>query len=290
MEENCPICGFHPISTQAAKCPQCDADLACFTVLDSIPDQVPVVQGGGGRKTAGGEEGEADRPLSSGLTSPITEKRSSGKWVLPCAVFLLLSGLAAGLWIARTGQSGPSDPVVLRCAPMGIKIPVKKPLCYAPLDPSAFDDAGFFLKGPEKNRVESTDSKDAVDAVPKTETHADYEVTEDETLWRISKKCYGRGFYFPVLMELNPGLGVYNLEKGKRLKIFKDAGRAEQLYHQIIRVAGKKVWYGYRVVKGDDVRGIAAKLYGSPERAKRIMNDNPHASLQPGERVWVELD
>jgi hypothetical protein len=290
LEKNCPICGFHPIPANADKCPQCDADLACFTVLDAIPDEMPVVRGDGERKTAGGGEDDADRPLSSGLTRPVTEKRTSGKWVFPCAVFLLLLGLVAGLWIARTGQSRPSSPVVLRCSPMGIKIPVKNPIGYAPLDPSAFDDVGFFQKVPEKTRVESDDFKDAVNPVPKTETHADYEVTGDETLWRISKNCYGRGFYFPVLMELNPGLGVYNLEKGTGLKIFKEAARAEQLYHQIIHVVGKELWYGYRVIKGDNVKGIAAKIYGSPGKAKRIMNDNPHASFKPGERIRVELE
>ena len=173
---------------------------------------------------------------------------------------------------------------------MGIKIPAKKPLGYAPLDPSAFDSLGFISEGAEKNQAEPSDFKESSKTIQKAEPYAVYDVSEDETLWRIAKNCYGSGFYFPVLMELNPGLGVYNLEKGERLKIFKDTGRAEQLYHQIIRVAGKRVWYGYRVIKGDSLEGLAAKLYGSEETAKRIMSDNPHASFQPGERIRVELE
>jgi len=92
------------------------------------------------------------------------------------------------------------------------------------------------------------------------------------------------------LMELNSGLGVYNLEKGARLKIFKGAGRAEQLYHQIIHIAGKRVWYGYRVIKGDSFERIAVKLYGSAGSMQRMMSDNPHASFRPGERIRVELE
>ncbi len=293
-DNTCPICGFHLISTEAAKCPQCDGDLACFTVLDSIPDEMPVAPDIGRRKPAdGGQRAEnkgwktEDRPLSSGLENTVSEKRSSGKWVL--AVLLLLVGLISGLLIAHNDQSELSSPVVFRRFPMGIKIPVKKPLRYAPMDTSAFDGAGFFPGDVEKEQAEPSDFKDASKTLQKAETYTGYEVAEDETLWRISEKCYGNGFYFPVLMELNPGLGVYNLEKGERLKILKDASRAEEFYHQIIRVSGKRAWYGYRVISGDSLEGIATKFYGSSGTAQRIMNDNPHMLLQPGELIQVEL-
>ena|GEM_PF-2405874 len=289
-DNTCPICGFHLVSTQADKCPQCDGDLACFTVLDSIPDEVPVVLDIGGRKSEDGGQRTEDRPLSSGLENAIREKRSPGKWVLPGAVFLLLMGLVSGLWIAQTDQSAPPSPVVFKGFPTGIKIPVRKPLGYAPLDPSAFDGLGFISEDAEKEQAEPGDFKKPSKTLEKVETYSAYEVGENETLWRIAEKCYGSGFYFPVLMELNPGLGVYNLEKGERLKIFKDAGRAEHLYRQIIRVAGKRVWYGYRVIKGDSLKGIAVKLYGSAGSVQRMMSDNPHASFQPDERIWVELE
>jgi len=294
--ETCPICGFHLISTQADKCPQCDGDLACFAVLDSFPDEVPVVPDirgqkseDRGRKAEGGERTE-NRPLSSGLEKPVSEKRSSGKWMLPGAVLLLLMGLVSGLWIAPADQPELSSTVVSKGFPTGIKIPVKKPLSHAPFDPSAFDDSGLFLKDAEKKAAEPGDFKEPSKTLEKVETYSAYEVGENETLWRIAEKCYGSGFYFPVLMELNPGLGVYNLEKGERLKIFKDAGRTEQLYRQIIRVSGKRVWYGYRVIEGDSPKGIAVKLYGSAGSVQRMMSDNPHASFQPGERIWVELE
>ena len=132
--------------------------------------------------------------------------------------------------------------------------------------------------------------KDTPNSIQKVELYVAYYVGGDETLWRIAKNCYGNGFYFPVLMELNPGLGVFNLKKGARLKIFKDVGRAEQLYHQIVRVDGKRVWYGYRVIKGDSLEGLAVKLYGPEGTVHRIMRDNPHASLEPGKRIRAELE
>ena len=261
-DNTCPICSFHLVSTDAAKCPQCDADLTCFRVLDAIPDEAPSV---------------VRRP-SSVVRLPFLG-----------AVFLLLGGLASGLFLAQTYRSEPPPPVVLRTLPIGIKIPVKAPLHYGAMDPSAFDEPGFFPENASKKEAVSSDFKDTSGGIPKTEIFTDYEVG-NETLWRISKKCYGSGFYFPVLMELNPGLGVYNLEKGTRLKIFRDAGRAEPLYHRIIRVAGKRVWYGYKVVVGDSFEGIAMKFYGPEGTTQRILDANPHATLQPGERIQIELE
>ena len=77
-DNTCPICGFHLIKAQTAKCPQCDADLACFTVLDSIPDEVPALSDIGGRKSEDGGRRTEDRPLSSGSEPPIRENRSLG--------------------------------------------------------------------------------------------------------------------------------------------------------------------------------------------------------------------
>ena len=38
VDNTCPICGFQGITADKAKCPQCDADISCFRVLDSLPD------------------------------------------------------------------------------------------------------------------------------------------------------------------------------------------------------------------------------------------------------------
>ena len=266
----CPICGFHLAATEAEKCPQCDADLTCFTVLDSIPDEA--VSEGRRRRTDDGPPSSVFRPLSSVL----------------CLLFLL-GGLTSGLFLSVIHQPEPPPPVFLLNLPVGIKIPVKTPLYYSAMDPSAFDGPGFFPEGASKKEMVSSNLKGASAGVPKAEIFTDYETTGDETLWRISKKCYGSGFYFPVLMELNSGLGVYNLKKGARLKIFRNADRAEKLYHQIIRVAGKGVWYGYKVVKGDSFEGIAEKFYGPEGTTERIMTANPHATLKLGERIEVEL-
>lgn len=38
----CPICGLEGIPPEKTQCPQCDADLTCFRILDSLPDELPV--------------------------------------------------------------------------------------------------------------------------------------------------------------------------------------------------------------------------------------------------------
>ena len=40
----CPLCGLESITPDQERCPQCDADLICFRVLDSLPDQLPTAQ------------------------------------------------------------------------------------------------------------------------------------------------------------------------------------------------------------------------------------------------------
>jgi len=37
----CPICGLEGIPPEKTECPQCDADLTCFKILDSLPDALP---------------------------------------------------------------------------------------------------------------------------------------------------------------------------------------------------------------------------------------------------------
>jgi len=37
----CPVCGLEHIAADRNRCPQCDADLTCFKVLSSLPDELP---------------------------------------------------------------------------------------------------------------------------------------------------------------------------------------------------------------------------------------------------------
>jgi len=39
MSLSCPICHYQPIPEDKSTCPQCDSDLVCFRVLDTIPDE-----------------------------------------------------------------------------------------------------------------------------------------------------------------------------------------------------------------------------------------------------------
>lgn len=41
LSDICPVCGRQKITPDHERCPQCDADLTCFRVLDSLPDQLP---------------------------------------------------------------------------------------------------------------------------------------------------------------------------------------------------------------------------------------------------------
>jgi len=65
---------------------------------------------------------------------------------------------------------------------------------------------------------------------------------------------------FPVIMECNPGIRIYDVQKGMRLKIFKDPAMAEKLYNENVRIEGGRVYYDYKVLEGDTFESIALNL------------------------------
>jgi hypothetical protein len=117
-----------------------------------------------------------------------------------------------------------------------------------------------------------------------------YEATYEDTLWRISKKQYGAGFYFPVIMECNPGIRIYDVKKGVRVKIFKDPAMAEKLYNENARIEGDRTYYHYLVLEDDTFESIALKFYRQGYMKNRIMDLNPHVKLRAGMRIKIELE
>jgi len=148
----------------------------------------------------------------------------------------------------------------------------------------AFRDEKESLQG------RSADRNAATVPAPEREDFRIYETTEEDTLWRISKKEYGSGFYFPVIMGCNPGIRIYDIGKGMRLKIFKDTAMAKKLYSENVRIEGGRAYYYYSVLEGDTFGSIALKFYKQGNMKNRIMDLNPHVKLHVGIRIKIELE
>jgi len=288
FEKICPICGFELAFPEEEKCPQCDADLTCFNVLNSIPDE------------PGPEELRASEENR--------EKRPNGKQLILGAFSLLFVGLIMGFFLASLYKSDhpPISVSYQQALPVRIKITDqavseradadehsgrKVPaLSYTMTEKKPEVSEGIPKGAAENLRGHPTGkSLTAVPAVGQ-ENFRIYETIEENTLWRISKKQYGSGFYFPVIMECNPGIRIYDVQKGMRLKIFKDPAMAEKLYNENARIEGDRVYYDYKVLEGDTFESIALKFYKQGNMKNRIMDLNPHVKLRAGMRIKIELE
>lgn len=288
FEKTCPICGFELASPEEESCPQCDADLTCFNVLNSIPDE------------PGPEE---LRSIEAGR-----EKRPFGKQLILGAFPILFVGLIIGFFIAALYRSEhpPISVSYQQALPVRIKIPDQAVSGRADADehPGRKSPALSHTMTEKKPEVSEGISKEAAEnlwgrptgksltAVPvaEREDFRIYETTEEDTLWRISKKEYGSGFYFPVIMECNPGIRIYHVQKGMRVRIFKDPAMAEKLYNENARIEGDRVYYDYKVLEGDTFGSIALKFYKQGNMKNRIMDLNPHVKLHAGMRIKIELE
>ena len=307
FEKTCPICEFELGSPEEEKCPQCDADLICFNVLNSIPDK------------PGSEE------LRSSEES--REKKTSGKQLILGAFSFLFVGLIMGFFLASLYKSDhpPLSVSYQQTLPVRIEIPDQAVSRWAAADEHLDRNAPplsqtMTEKKPEVSGARpaggSTDKNTGMEtlereplqkeegnlqrrsadknliAVPaaERENFRIYEATDEDTLWHISKKQYGSGFYFPVLMECNPGIRIYGVQKGLRVKIFKDPAMAEKLYNENARIEGERAYYHYLVLEGDTFESIALKFYKQGNMKNRIMDLNPHVKLRAGMRIKIELE
>lgn len=117
-----------------------------------------------------------------------------------------------------------------------------------------------------------------------------YDAIDTDTLWDISKRYYGSGKYYPVLLEHNPHLGIYAIGDGVRMRILEDVGLARDIYLKMSVTDEDRTYWNYAVAEGDTLRSVAGKLYRTEERSKQISNLNLDVRLQPGQRIWMLLE
>ena len=283
----CPICDFQGISADKAKCPQCDADISCFRVLDSLPDTVA-------------PEG------------PVKRQRS----IVGAGIALLLCVILGGFlgWVFRDKEIksptsyGQIYPVSVR---IDMKAELERRARQRPLEAEAEISIPtmIFFDGPEMTEGFKGEDGDIPAAEEKKQGAEEslekaieqkssqledgfwtYHAAADDTLWRISAKYYGTGTYFPVLLKDNPGMGIYDLEKDLGIRILKDPRLAEQVYKEITTKDGTGVYYLYVVEKGDTLESIARRFYGKETMVDRLHLLNPDVEPKLGEKIRIELE
>ena len=290
-DNTCPICGFQGISADKAKCPQCDADMSCFRVLDSLPDSLPD---------------------TLPIESAVPRYRSRVGVVIVLLLCLVLGGLSG--WIFRDKQVSSLAPYG-QIYPVGIKIDMATemerracrrlvesegevaapavPLIDTPETGKDRKKGERDLSAPDEKKYNTEESgKKTVEEKVSQQGDAfwTYHAVADDTLWRIAQTYYGSGYYYPVLLKDNPGLEIYDLKRGVPVRIRKDLEKAEQVYEEITTEDGDKFYYLYVVEKGDTLKSIARKFYGTESAVDRIRRLNPDVTGTPGEVIRIAIE
>jgi LysM repeat protein len=264
----CPICGLERIASEQSKCPQCDADLSCFRILDSLPDEL------------------------------VMERSGSKRQFIFMVVAILLLGLSAALALFQTYRL---EEIELRALdqqsyPVGIKIDRERPARSQSM-PKPDGAAGTralsqAIEGMKKSSVlkKHPGKLDTWSGPLKGVDVWIYVATGKDTLWGISKRYYGSGSYYPVILQCNPHLSIYEIGEGVRIKILKDISQAKEIYRRITERQGNKLYWYYMVGEGDTLQSVAKKFYKTKEMAQLITAINPHMDFHAGERIKIVLE
>jgi len=116
-----------------------------------------------------------------------------------------------------------------------------------------------------------------------------YQAKEDDMLWWIADRFYGSGFYYPVILEHNPDLGIYNLGKKDRIAILKDIDKARQLYHEITEIEGGCLYWYYMVRPGDTLKSVRKRYCPSKDCIRTSPGLDPEEGLKPGKKIKIQL-
>lgn len=289
----CPICRLENIPSSKEQCPQCDADLTCFKVLDSLPDELP---------------GEP-KPAASGFPAMV----AAGVLLLALCVlgaflFFRLQQLDAGLrdrelmlteslkgldtkldLLARetapghgeliSGSDGAGHPRAAGTGPTTAKVIEEAPEAPGSASP---ETAHAVPEGGLDSAREA-----GVAQGPSPPEFWTYYSNGRDTLWFVSEKYYGSGRYYPVLLEHNPGLGIFGIQKGTPIKVLRDIHLVEEIYERIVVREGNKLYWSYKVVEGDTIESIVARFHGKAQRSRAT---GLYSGLRPGHEIKIYLN
>lgn len=299
---SCPVCARQGIPEEQSRCPQCDADLTSFQILDSLPDQLEV-------------QVEAENQAKTGKKSGLVV------WVLG-AMLLLLLGLYALVYL----QFGQLESVVEKkhssyrgdLTRLNTELESLQEVAHEEQQES---DAKTGITREQLQKLEAVLQQIETDiATIKEKTTAikeerqqilsrkkeqaasssalsgqaeeefwTYHATDDDTLWGIARKHLGAGEYYPLLLEFNPGLGIYQIDKETTIRIPLHIRNVQERYQRIVEARDGKLFWKYTVLSGDTLQEIARKFYGSAEKTAKVSALNPGAEFKAGTEIRIQL-
>ncbi len=291
---SCPVCHRENISQNEKNCPQCNADLTSFAMLDNLAS----------RENQPGKANNKGLYVFSVLTLAVLlimvwyiflrldlqqkaaqvnqpgHQKTSNYLMDNKAIVAKLERLSSQL--AQLDNKQQTNLVTLttliKAKPGQAEIPAKTPAVRTPL-------LAVLPSKSQNNRQYSHQSKPQLKI---GNTFFVYQATKNETLWSIAKRFYKHGFYYPVLLADNPQLSVYQHNNKRSIRISTEPKHWQTIYHNRVLVTKGNMFYKYKVLPEDSWDSIALNFYGNKEnQALKAINKN--IKLHAGATILIPL-
>ncbi|MES9901465.1 MAG: LysM peptidoglycan-binding domain-containing protein, partial [Sedimenticola sp.] len=123
-----------------------------------------------------------------------------------------------------------------------------------------------------------------------TPTFTVYHAAPTETLWRIAQRFYGKGNYYPVLLEDNPGLTIHGSPDSRNLRIASQLEHVKEIYQRLVFSEDGRILFRYQARVGDSWRSLARDFYGNERRTNELTKLHGLSQPEPGQRLAIPLD
>jgi len=258
----CPVCRFTNIPEGSDTCPQCDADLVCFRLLETLSDAVAnetvVLPEQSGQNISQNPGGKKYR--ISVIMWPVG---------LLLVFLVLVSGYAANrfsimAWTVEQMQASVTRMVAMTAEDRAlIRETGQSVRELRQTSAGAFETI--------KKRQETVSTRESQTAgrpkigpvtqevsppPPPRVCFRQYQAKDTDTLWGISRALYGSGVFYPVLMEHNPDLEIYNISSRDTLRYLCDKKAVLQVYGEITGIGYGKRYWKYKIRHGDTRRSV----------------------------------
>ena len=287
----CPVCHFTNIPEGSDTCPQCDADLVCFRLLETLSElpanEVVVLPESPEQNIVQSPDGKRDR-------IPVIMWAAGLLLVLLVLVFgytahrlSIMAGTVEQMQssVTRMGAMATNDRVVIReidCSvrqlrqtSAGARETIKK------------------LQETVSNRESQTAGRQETGPVPPEESppppapvcFRQYQAKDSDTLWGISRLLYGSGLFYPVLMEHNLDLAIYNISSKYTLRYLCDKKAVLRIYEEITGIEHGKRYWKYKIRPGDTRRSVIGQYCSHGTDC--LIKDLP---FKPGAIIGIYLE
>ena len=307
--DECPVCGKAGLADDAAKCPQCGADLECFQLLDALHEDAVVDAApseDAARRKIASDDRRANASGRGVSDQPQTRKRGNRTWWFVILILAVVwfypeedepnntSGEPVG---AERSQAAKKviglvkglDRRMERFENKLSGVATRQKAAQHNLEATQRQLSTVSEQLLEVERSLSVMDFKQASAANRSGNFRHCQPRDHQPLPAIAERCYGDKVFYPLLLEYNPGLGIHYEHTFGPLKVIKNRKTAQALLQQLIITMPEHTLMRYRVIPGDSWPLLSRRLFGDTGHAAHLKALNRNLPLKPGERILIPL-